>query len=151
MSDLIAKMTASVLVIEQARCLVLEEMDDDGTKEFNLPGGHIEFGETPQIAAIREAKEETGYDVQIGDVLVVQVLTWETHSTAKYIFYGQRTGGVLRTEEGTILHWMNKKEIEEIPKNRWIRQMDEVLLLGLEGCKIDTRAAMFYSGGKRIK
>jgi 8-oxo-dGTP pyrophosphatase MutT (NUDIX family) len=40
---------------------VLEEMDDDGRKKFNLPGGHVELGETPMVAAVREAKEETGY------------------------------------------------------------------------------------------
>lgn len=31
--------------------------------KWELPGGKIEFGESPSQAAIREVKEETGYDV----------------------------------------------------------------------------------------
>ena len=30
-----------------------------------LPGGHVEYGESPEEAAIREAKEETGFDVDV--------------------------------------------------------------------------------------
>lgn len=150
MSDIIAKMTASVLIIENEKCLVLEE-DDDGVRKFNLPGGHMEFGETPIAAAVREAKEETGYDVEVENLLTVQVLTWKQHNTCKYIFYGRRIGGEESLEPGTIAHWMDKAEIEAVPKDRWIRNMDEVLLLGLEGYKIDSRAVMLYDEGKKIR
>lgn len=34
--------------------------------KFNLYGGHIEAGETPQAAMIREFKEETGYRTVLG-------------------------------------------------------------------------------------
>ena len=30
-----------------------------------LPGGHVEYGESPEEAAVREAKEETGFDVEL--------------------------------------------------------------------------------------
>ena len=41
------------------------------TDKWGFPGGAIELGETPQIAAIREAKEETGLDVEIGKIIGV--------------------------------------------------------------------------------
>jgi len=34
-----------------------------------LPGGKLDFGETPAKGAVREVKEETGYDVEIRDLL----------------------------------------------------------------------------------
>ena len=30
-----------------------------------LPGGHVEYGESPEEAAVREAKEETGFDIEV--------------------------------------------------------------------------------------
>lgn len=36
---------------------------------WGFPGGAIELGETPELAAIREAKEETGFDVEVGKLV----------------------------------------------------------------------------------
>ena len=41
------------------------------TDKWGFPGGAIELGETPQMAAIREAKEETGLDVKVGRIIGV--------------------------------------------------------------------------------
>ena len=41
------------------------------SKKWGFPGGAIELGETPQMAAIREVKEETGLDVEAGKLIGV--------------------------------------------------------------------------------
>ena len=52
--------------------------DDDGkvllqrrgdSNRWGFPGGAIELGETPEMAAIRELKEETGLDVKVSELL----------------------------------------------------------------------------------
>jgi 8-oxo-dGTP pyrophosphatase MutT (NUDIX family) len=43
---------------------VLLQRRGDSNK-WGFPGGAIEIGETPHEAAIREAKEETGLDVEV--------------------------------------------------------------------------------------
>ncbi len=55
---------ASVLCIHEEQLLVVR-LQDPQTKRIYLlpPGGKIEPGEKPAIAALREAKEETGFDV----------------------------------------------------------------------------------------
>lgn len=39
------------------------------TNKWGFPGGAIELGETPEMAAIREVKEETGLDVEVGKLI----------------------------------------------------------------------------------
>ena len=36
---------------------------------WGFPGGTVELGETPQMAAKREVKEETGLDVEVGGLI----------------------------------------------------------------------------------
>ncbi len=37
--------------------------------KWGFPGGAIELGETPEMAAKREVKEETGLDVEVGNLI----------------------------------------------------------------------------------
>jgi len=39
--------------------------------KWGFPGGALELGETPQMAAVREVKEETGLDVEVGELIGV--------------------------------------------------------------------------------
>lgn len=47
---------------------VLLQRRGDSNK-WGFPGGALEVGETPQMAAIREVKEETGLDVEVGRLI----------------------------------------------------------------------------------
>ena len=49
--------------------VLLQRRGDSG--QWGFPGGAVEIGETPQAAAVREAKEETGLDVEAGRVIGV--------------------------------------------------------------------------------
>lgn len=53
-----------VVINEEGRVLVLErhvERDGQVVHEVRLPKGHIDPGETPEEAAVREVGEESGY------------------------------------------------------------------------------------------
>ena len=49
---------------------VLLQKRSDSAK-WGFPGGAVEIGETPQMAAVREIKEETGLDVKVGRIIGV--------------------------------------------------------------------------------
>ncbi len=56
------------LVFYQDKVLFTQEQDE-GHPDIDIPGGHVESGETVEGAVIREVHEETG--VQVGDVHLV--------------------------------------------------------------------------------
>ncbi len=67
--------------------------------DWSLPKGHIEKGETPEQAALREVKEETGLHVRIVDALgeVVYFYRRPRGLTRKVVhhFLMEHTGGEL--------------------------------------------------------
>lgn len=79
MSDPIWKPNATVaVVLEHAgRYLLVEEETDDGLR-FNQPAGHLDHGESLLQAAVREAREETGYVVQ--PTALVGIYQWSPTS-----------------------------------------------------------------------
>ena len=55
-----------IIITRGEEVLLLKRKDVHGAGSWSTPGGHLEFGESPEECAIREAKEETG--VSITDV-----------------------------------------------------------------------------------
>lgn len=66
--------SAGAVVIVEDRCLALRRSDRD---EWVFPKGHLEAGERPEDAAIREVLEETGLPIEIVASLAARGLTLE--------------------------------------------------------------------------
>lgn len=64
------RVAAYALVIEGDRILLPHWSSDVGSG-WTMPGGGIDPGEHPEDAAVREVREETGYDVALEGLLGV--------------------------------------------------------------------------------
>jgi 8-oxo-dGTP pyrophosphatase MutT (NUDIX family) len=53
------------IVLEGNKVLLVQVKSIKGGKIWTFPKGHIEYGETPRQAALREVLEETGYKASI--------------------------------------------------------------------------------------
>ncbi|CAA9285517.1 MAG: hypothetical protein AVDCRST_MAG77-4242 [uncultured Chloroflexi bacterium] len=57
-----------VVVVRDGKVLLIQRGRDPGRGLWAVPGGMVDLGETCEEAARREAKEETGLDVEVGEV-----------------------------------------------------------------------------------
>ncbi|MDQ5819995.1 MAG: NUDIX domain-containing protein [Actinomycetota bacterium] len=57
---------ARVVIVEDGRVALIKRVRESRTY-YLFPGGGVEDGETPEHAAIREAHEELGVDVELGE------------------------------------------------------------------------------------
>ncbi|WP_432948093.1 NUDIX hydrolase [Kribbella sp. CA-253562] len=63
--------TAFVLIFDRSSRLLLRYADLPTRGGWDLPGGHVELGETPTAAAIREVDEESGWPLRESDLTVL--------------------------------------------------------------------------------
>lgn len=59
----------SVAIKWENRVLFVQETKPVNYGCWNLPGGHVEFGETLHQAAVREVAEETGLEVTLSHLV----------------------------------------------------------------------------------
>lgn len=101
-------------VIEKDGKILLAKRNHEPFKDYwCIPGGHIEFGEDPENAVIREVKEEVGLDIKPRFLGYVNEyygdLDW--HAVA-LMFYSKAEGEIQQNkEEIKEIKWFDKEEI----------------------------------------
>lgn len=103
------RVAAYAVITDERGRLLLPHWSEGGRSGWTLPGGGLDAGEHPADAAVREVREETGYDVEIGDILGVDSIVIPTedrlHPAATHpiqslriVYRARVTGGGLRVE-----------------------------------------------------
>jgi 8-oxo-dGTP pyrophosphatase MutT (NUDIX family) len=88
-----------------------------GAVVLNQPGGHIEAGESPEQAVVREVLEETGCDVECGEMIGVYL--WIHPQTRQQFLRIAYVATLLREDESRPLddgiiarRWLSRADIE---------------------------------------
>ena len=116
---------STVFIVKDEKVLLLFNKKLDN---WTPPGGHIEEGEKPCESVIREAKEETGYDIEIigkkaGPTFLNKPVAihfdelpedWNHHHL-NIIYFAKIISGEQRkfTDEGWEMRWFSEEEIKK--------------------------------------
>jgi 8-oxo-dGTP diphosphatase len=90
---------ASYAILERKGEILLGRRINTGYYDgyYTLPSGHVEEGELPSAALIREAKEEIGVDIRYEDIKLVHTMFREKHDDtgqrADYFFLVKKWSG----------------------------------------------------------
>ncbi|MDH5806745.1 MAG: NUDIX hydrolase [Candidatus Methanomethylicaceae archaeon] len=112
---------AGILTIENGKVLLIKRGNEPNKGLWSIPGGMVKLGESPEEAAIREFKEETGLDAIIENLLgVFNVVIKDEYGKIKYHYIvidylGKVIGGTLKPGSDVIdAKWFNIEEINKI-------------------------------------
>jgi 8-oxo-dGTP diphosphatase len=76
-------MIVNAIVLDDKGKVLLVRRERKWHKEahgkWEFPGGKIDFGETPEEACVREAKEESGFDIEIEKLLPTTITCYWEH------------------------------------------------------------------------
>ena len=97
--------------------LMVQEAKDEIKGLFNIPAGKLDSSESIIDGAIRETKEETGFDVKLDSVLCIQYL--EKKSILKIVFNATIISGNINFDKNEIMgiKWISIEELEAMTKN----------------------------------
>jgi ADP-ribose pyrophosphatase YjhB (NUDIX family) len=106
--------SAGVILQQDEKFLLVQEGSPDIRGLWNCPAGHVDQGMTLEATAVKEAKEESGYDVE----LVRPLGIWHPTATdtVKHLYEAKIVGGVMMkpNEEIMDIRWCTIDEIREL-------------------------------------
>jgi ADP-ribose pyrophosphatase YjhB (NUDIX family) len=120
---------AAYAIIADQRGLLLAHWRQEQHSGWTLPGGGLDPGEHPAAAAVREVTEETGYHVELDELLgidsIVIAAEDRLHSrevpqhSLRIVYRAHVVGGSLRHEQGGTTDqaaWFSLPQVAELQR-----------------------------------
>ena len=128
-TDYDTRLAAYAVIVDDRDRVLLALWNELDEPLWTLPGGGVELGESPEEGAVREVREESGYDVVLDELLGVDTYVtapeerlrrserWQ--KSVRVVFRAHVVGGSLTRElDGTTdeARWIPLADVPGLPR-----------------------------------
>lgn len=127
-TDYDTRLAAYAVIVDEQDRLLLALWNEALERQWTMPGGGVELHETPEAGVVREVREETGYDVELDGLLLVDTRDVEPEHrlngsgrwlrSVRVVYRAHVVGGELTHEQdGTTdeARWIPLAEVPGLP------------------------------------
>ena len=120
-SEYDSRLGAYAVIVDEQDRILLALWNEGPEPLWSLPGGGVEITETVEEGAVREVREESGYEVELGRVLGVDTLVVPPDERTRQRDRGRWFRGIRVVFEGTVVGGQLRKEVDgSTDEARWI-------------------------------
>ena len=114
---------AGVVIKKDGKYLLVQEKQEKVYGLWNLPAGRVDVGDTIEQTAVKEAKEETGFNVEL--IHKIDIFQNSAQEPPKHAFEAKIIGGELFFPKDEILDvkWFSLEEIRNMEnklRGEWV-------------------------------
>ena len=117
---------AAIFLYQGKNILILRKSGGKHKGKWTGPGGHIDWGETPRQAAIRELKEETGINYYQLDKKEIAILRQD--KTRIYVIKVKKIPNIRLSEEHDTSKIVNAKDIKKYPLTHYFEEVLDYII-----------------------
>jgi len=103
---------AAAIIFNAENKILLVKMTYQRIHPWGLPGGSLEYSETPEVGVVREVHEETGLEVEVEKLLLVK--TWTPDKVGLYYLCTVKAGTFQPSDEVSEYGYFSMADLPDV-------------------------------------